>query len=378
MSHSIKLGLISLLAAAALAAPALEKRSLSCPGSNGASYTASNGAVFVVECYTDRPGGDMGMQYTASLDACANLCATTSGCKDVSWVPGSPTGPCYMKNALNAASTNNGIYGARLSSAGSSTTSTTSTTTTTTVAKKTTTTTTAKATATLASKRGVPYTSAAYANLFQGTKVDWAYNWGQTTSGLASGIEYVPMLWGNGSTSTWATNAQNAINNGATHLLSFNEPDNPSQANLTPAQAAKLYMQYMQPFAGKAKLGSPAITNGDNTWGIPWLTAFLGNCTACTIDFAPIHWYESATNIAYFESQVTNAHAAAGVPIWVTEFGATSGTEAQIETFVSTVTSWMDSQSYVERYSYFYAAPNYLVNSSGTGFSGYGAIYANN
>lgn len=399
MAHSVKLGLISLLTATVLAAPAaLDKRSLSCPSSNGASFTASNGAVFTVECSIDHPGGDIGMVYSTSLDACIASCASNSACKDVSWVPGVP-GPCYMKGSVNGATTNIAVWGARLASPGSTSSSTMTTSTTTKASTTTTATSTstktstsiststtktstsaAAPTSTLAYKRGVPYNSVTYANLFQGTKVDWAYNWDSKTSGLAAGIEYVPMLWGNqpSQLSSWSANAQAAINNGATHLLAFNEPDNPSQANLSPAAAAQLYMQYMQPFAGKAKLGAPAITNGGNAWGINWLTAFMGNCTACTIDFAPIHWYDSATNIGYFQSQVQNAHAAAGVPIWVTEFGTTSGTEAQIETFVSTVTTWMDSLSWVERYSYFYAAPGYLVNAAGNGLSAYGSVYATN
>jgi len=283
-----------------------------------------------------------------------------------------------MKKVLGAASTKNGIHGAKLVSAGNGAspikTSTTTATPSTTSSKA------SLPTPTSSSKRGVAYNSANLANLFSGTKVNWAYNWDSSTSGLDSGLEYVPMLWGSSAdhTSVWAANAQKAINNGATHLLAFNEPDNPSQANLSPADAAKYYKQYMQPFAGKAKLGAPGITNGAGTWGIPWLTAFLGNCTGCTIDFVPIHWYESATNIAYFQSHVANAHAAAGVPIWVTEFAATSGTEAQIETFVSTVTSWMDNLPFIERYSYFMAMPNSLVNAAGNGFSGYGSIYANN
>lgn len=48
----------------------------------------------------------------------------------------------------------------------------------------------------------------------------------------------------------------------------------------------------MEPFAGKAKLVGPAVTNGG---GVEWLQQFLGNCTGCTIDAVAMHWYDTAT-----------------------------------------------------------------------------------
>jgi hypothetical protein len=60
----------------------------------------------------------------------------------------------------------------------------------------------------------------------------------------------------------WEANANAAIAAGSKYLLAFNEPDLSSQANMSPSQAAASYKKYMMPFAGKAKLVSPAITNG--------------------------------------------------------------------------------------------------------------------
>lgn len=53
------------------------------------------------------------MVFTESLDSCIAACATTAGCVDVSWVPGSPTGPCYMKNQIVSGNNNGGVWGAR-------------------------------------------------------------------------------------------------------------------------------------------------------------------------------------------------------------------------------------------------------------------------
>ena len=49
-----------------------------------ASLAAAGGEAFRMECALDRAGGDMGMQYTFSMEACINLCGMTSGCIVVS------------------------------------------------------------------------------------------------------------------------------------------------------------------------------------------------------------------------------------------------------------------------------------------------------
>jgi len=130
----------------------------------------------------------------------------------------------------------------------------------------------------------------------------------------------------------------------------------------------------MQPFAGKAKLGAPAVTNGAAPLGLTWLSSFISDCQLCTIDFVPIHWYDSATNIAYFKSYIAEAYAAGGNrPIWITEFGAT-GSADEVNTFLQTVLPWLDSLDYVQRYAYFMCGDGSLL-SSGTSLSTYGSTY---
>jgi hypothetical protein len=131
----------------------------------------------------------------------------------------------------------------------------------------------------------------------------------------------------------------------------------------------------MEPFACKARLGAPAVTNGPSPMGLAWLSNFVGACTGCTIDFVPIHWYDSATNVDYFKSYIQQAYTAGGNrPIWITEFGA-SGSDAEITTFMNTVLPWLDSQPYVERYAYFMAGAGTLIDSSGSGLSAIGNAY---
>ncbi|KAI9658744.1 MAG: hypothetical protein M1821_002304 [Bathelium mastoideum] len=83
--------------------------SVSCPNSNGTTYTASNGDQFVIECKFDRTGGDLSMKYTDNFQGCVDLCSSTPGCIDVSY---SGTA-CYMKDKLKDGHSA-GCSGARL------------------------------------------------------------------------------------------------------------------------------------------------------------------------------------------------------------------------------------------------------------------------
>ncbi|GAM86905.1 hypothetical protein ANO11243_049260 [Dothideomycetidae sp. 11243] len=83
---------------------------LSCPSSNGETYTTPSGASFIIECSTDHFGGDFSRVATSDLASCINTCATTPSCVDVSL----SAGWCYLKNSLGFASVNTNVWGARL------------------------------------------------------------------------------------------------------------------------------------------------------------------------------------------------------------------------------------------------------------------------
>lgn len=114
------------------------------------------------------------------------------------------------------------------------------------------------------------------------------YNWYSTTTNKQNFTEYVPMLWGIKPelTGAWNDHASSWIAAGSKNLLAFNEPENAGQSNINTTAAADAYRKYMQPFAGKAQLGAPGVSND----GRDWMTQFLGLCSDCTIDFVPIHW----------------------------------------------------------------------------------------
>lgn len=226
-------------------------------------------------------------------------------------------------------------------------------------------------------KRGLAYNDASLCDSFIGASdVSWAYNWASSSSGLSSEINYIPLLWGTSSdfTDSWNTNAKSAIAAGAEYIFSFNEPDDSSQANLSPSDAAAAYLQYIEPFAGQAKLCAPSVTNGGGSMGLDWLNAFLTECSTCTIDCINIHWYDTYQNADYFKTQVNNATAiGGGKPVFVSEFGCTDGSDSEISGFLEDVMPWMDANSNVTGYAYFMVSDGLLV--SGTAPSSYGETY---
>ncbi|RDW82447.1 hypothetical protein BP6252_03559 [Coleophoma cylindrospora] len=290
------------------------------------------------------------------------------------------------KSSSKVSSTSKSTSSSKISSTSKSTsTSKTSSTSKISSTCKTSTTTSASASATASSppgprKRGLPYNDATLTNSFGGpnSQISWGYNWGQTPgAGFPAKYEYVPLLWSNASdlTSTWFANVNAAIAAGTTHILAFNEPDYSGQANMSPLAAAQAYMKWMQPFAGKVKLGAPVVTNGGPPMGVEWLKEFMALCPACTIDFVPLHWYDGAFNYAYFRYYIENFYAQIRKPIWITEFNG-YGDDATVISFLKKVMPWLDSLSYVERYAWFWCADGNLL-STGTNLSDYGVVYMN-
>ena len=77
-----------------------------------------------------------------------------------------------------------------------------------------------------------------------------------------------------------------------------NEPDHPEQANLTPAQAAQVYKNYINPLNGLgAKLCTPAVTNGVGSYGLDYLEKFVGACSDCVFNVINIHHYVQRSDL---------------------------------------------------------------------------------
>ncbi|KAE9367655.1 glycoside hydrolase family 128 protein [Stipitochalara longipes BDJ] len=160
---------------------------------------------------------------------------------------------------------------------------------------------------------------AEFANFFEGyEKVIWAYDWGDPSHGLDSLFEF--------------------------------------------------------PFSKSVNIGMPKVlwnnagsSSGGNYDSAIWTHYFVGNCTACHFDFIAIHYYQDCdpadgqSGAEWFQANVTNAYETFKLPVWITEFQC-YGNDVQQVSFLQKVLPWMDSQSYVERYAYFGAFPNILIN----------------
>ncbi|PWN27633.1 hypothetical protein BDZ90DRAFT_232054 [Jaminaea rosea] len=238
-------------------------------------------------------------------------------------------------------------------------------------------------------KRGLAYNNASLTLPFKGSShISWAYDWYQAyTTPYNTDLEYVPMLWSDAADlrASWASNVARMQAAGSKHLLAFNEPDlcafgaGSSCMEMNASVAA--YQKYIQPYAGKMLLGSPAVTNAGAPGGLTWLSQFMGNCTGCQIDFLSLHWYSNKyAGLNYLKSHINEARKVAnGRPIWLTEFGLTDDyTTEELKSFLSSAMTWMDSQPDIEGYSYFFDAvgtnwligPDYQLNDIGKLYAG--------
>ncbi|KXG50940.1 Glycoside hydrolase, superfamily [Penicillium griseofulvum] len=224
------------------------------------------------------------------------------------------------------------------------------------------------------SKRGAAYNDVTTVSaLTSGGSISWAYNWAGSLSGLLpQNVEFVPMLWGPKMFGGWVTAIETALSSGSTYILGFNEPDMPSQANMSPSDAANYYMTYITPWSGKAKLISPAVTSSTQAgFGLDWFESFIGSCSGCGISGLAVHWYgDDADNFKTFVTNAVDTASKHGLSeVWITEFalnadiGGSSNT-ANTAAFLSEVIPWLDSQPGVTRYSYFMCAENYLLTGN--------------
>ncbi|KAK1827584.1 glycosyl hydrolase catalytic core-domain-containing protein [Podospora conica] len=226
--------------------------------------------------------------------------------------------------------------------------------------------------------RGLAYNDASLLTRFLGSdsKISWAYNWAQTGETKA-GVEFVPMMWstGKGFPTTWEANAKKMIAAGSKALFSFNEPDHHEQANMSPQAAAAAHKQYMNPFQGQARIGTPSVTNGGDGMGLNWLKSWFDACAGeCAADFVNIHIYGVPVNV--FLNHLLQAHQMFNKPVWITEFGL-DGSESKVNEDLTEIIHQIETNatfSFVERYSYFMAAPNFMVK--GEGMSTYGKTFA--
>ncbi|MGO4771283.1 glycosyl hydrolase [Flavobacterium sp. W22_SRS_FK3] len=188
------------------------------------------------------------------------------------------------------------------------------------------------------------------------TNITWYYNW-NTGMDTTPNVEYVPIR----QTNFWPSFTPAYTKEGYTHLLGFNEPDRPDQANMTVEAAIASWPALMK---SGLRLGSPATSDPFN----PWMGSFMTQAEANNyrIDYVAIHcyWYKTA---AQWKSDLQNIYDRYKRPLWITEWnvganwtgnnfpdGPTLLTDANAvkhKNDLAAILTLLETTDYVERYS---------------------------
>jgi hypothetical protein len=243
-------------------------------------------------------------------------------------------------------------------------------------------------------KRGIAQNagpSAALAPTASSPGVWWWYNWASQSPGGDPRIEFVPMLWGNGS-------LNQTIASGAKYLLGFNEPNFKSQADLTAQQAAA---DWPAVEAKAAAAGIPIASPGVNFCGsasdssqcadpavtdpYTYLADFLAACPGCRVDYIAVHAYycDLPSLRAYLEGNTDAGGSLQGFvqfgkPVWLTEFSCDkSHSVADQKAYMQAAVPYLEGSPNVMRYAWFSASgiPNGEIANGDGSLTDLGATY---
>lgn len=213
--------------------------------------------------------------------------------------------------------------------------------------------------------------------------LSWYYNWSPNPlTGAEDNVDFVPMIWGN------------VTENNAAHewiksqkykehrfLLTFNEPDFPDQANMTPEQAVEAW-KYIKPIVDdeKVDVSSPVVAiptvfyedenNNYRTVG-GWFGKYnqLMNIANYHDEFTTVHFYFDYPG-DWILDVFKKIHEKTGKKLWITEWGVGQWSQVQsfdwtggpdegnwqremIEKFVREIIPILDKTDYIERYAWF-------------------------
>jgi hypothetical protein len=218
-------------------------------------------------------------------------------------------------------------------------------------------------------KRGVAYgyhSKADFAAL--GPAISWWYNWStipdedlRDGSYRAAGVDYVPMIWGEAFD---VDEAIDAIPEGATWLLGFNEPNFGSQANISAADAAALWPDVERIADARGlSLVSPAVNycGGDcqDTSPFDYLDDFFEACDGCRVDAVAFHIYvgchpDGDNKAQWLIDHVESYKARFAQPLWLTEFACTDAADfGEQAAFLEDAVAYLEADPRIERYSWF-------------------------
>jgi hypothetical protein len=188
-------------------------------------------------------------------------------------------------------------------------------------------------------------------------QTSWSYNWDDYTgASLPSSVVYEPMIWGQ----YWEPLSSIQSYYPAWHstpkpiyLMTFNEPDNSSQANMSTNTAISMWPSLQ---AMNMPLVSPAMQNTYDSWVYSFFNLIATN--NYRVDYTAVHLYvnPSASGLINNLKAVYNTW---GRPVWLTEFspvdwaGNQGWTEDDNYNFIAEFMWQAEDNDWLKRYSIF-------------------------
>ena len=144
-------------------------------------------------------------------------------------------------------------------------------------------------------------------------RTQWYYSWNASAKSSID-IEFVPMRHN----AKWDSFKKiNQLEN-VTHVLGFNEPNQPDQANMTVEEALAMWPKLQ---ASGLRLGSPSPNDAER--GLKWLYEFMDEADkrGLRVDFVTVHYYKADWPANKLIGWLRKIHQRTGNrPIWLTEF----------------------------------------------------------
>lgn len=252
------------------------------------------------------------------------------------------------------------------------------------------------------SKRGLAFTNETPTDLATLQQhVAWWYNWALIPGDAVKdnyaqfGVEYVPMAWDSGFDAAYLRQYL-AGHPQIRYLLTYNEPNFASQANMTPQQVADSWPQ-LEAIADQyqLKIVAPAVNYSPGDVDIPgtddngspfaYLDAFFAACGNCRVDYIAIHGFMGSASA--LENYVQQFYQRYHKPIWLTEWNLSLGdnreTLEQQMDFLAETSRWLEQQDYVSRYAWLVGrssqgadnAPYVDILTPSGGWTQLGALY---
>jgi hypothetical protein len=182
------------------------------------------------------------------------------------------------------------------------------------------------------------------------TNSSWFYNWGVPSNEDLTDFEFVTMKsYANSLTDVKWEEINNL--NYTSHLLGYNEPNNPGILNMTVEQQLRYWPKFME---SGMRLGSPAPTNWDEFF------EFMDKCDELNyrVDFVCIHDYGDGTAETFYRN-CKRVYDRTKRPIWITEFNWGGNWTKTYNSYEATaqriaeIINRYDKEGIIERYAIF-------------------------